>query len=152
MGNTHYRRNGQNDNHFHSFNFNINDPSLILSPKLYLGSNIGNRYPMLLKNIGITHVLNVAIELPPNYELLMDPEIRYKHIPCDDTLNYNIRYHFEEAFSFMDRALASNGKLIVHCAMGISRSGMKFKTNRNYRFGFLNLTIIHLKQLSLSLI
>jgi len=128
MGNTHYRRNGQIDNHFNNFNINLNDPSLILSPYLYLGSNLGNRYPKHLKMLGITHVLNVAIELAPNYELLMDPSIKYKHIPCDDTLNYNIRYHFDEAFDFMDRALASNGKLIVHCAMGISRSGIRLKT------------------------
>ena len=45
-----------------------------------------------------------------------------KNITIDDRHTENIRQHFEEAFRFIDDARARNGRVLVHCAMGISRS------------------------------
>jgi hypothetical protein len=99
----------------------LNDPTPIL-PFLYLGSVMGNDNPDILKAIGITHVLNTAYNISPNYQLFNDPEIKYKHILADDDPNYNIRQHFEEGIAFIDECVASNGKIYVHCKGGKSRS------------------------------
>jgi hypothetical protein len=55
----------------------LSDPSIILEPFLYLGSAYGNRNVNLLDYLGITHVLNMACELPMNRELYSD---RFKFI------------------------------------------------------------------------
>lgn len=89
----------------------LRDPSLILWPYLFLGSNAPNKNPNILRQLGITHVLNMAYECDPSIELLSDRNINYKHIPADDTPNYNIRFNFEEAFAFIDDAVASGGKV-----------------------------------------
>lgn len=101
------------------------DPSLILPPFLFLGGGYLNRNPQAANYFGITHVLNMAVELTPHPELFNTRQIKYKHIPADDSLYYNIRFHFDEAFELIDDARNSGGKILVHCAMGISRSGNK---------------------------
>jgi atypical dual specificity phosphatase len=64
-------------------------------------------------------VLNVAMELPKGRHSY---RVKTKHIMADDSASYNIRYNFEEAFRFIDDATARGGRVLVHCAMGISRS------------------------------
>lgn len=104
------------------YNNQYEDPSLIIEPYLYLGGASINLNPKIANYYGITHILNMASEQAPNMQLFASPNIRYKHIPADDVLNYNIRYHFEEAFEIIDDARRTNGRILVHCAMGISRS------------------------------
>ena len=103
--------------------YNSQEPSLILAPYLYLGGSHVNKNPHLTSCIGLTHILNLAVELRPHEELQMSPTIKYMHIPADDSLYYNIRHHFEDAFNLIDNAKYTNGKILVHCMMGISRSG-----------------------------
>lgn len=100
----------------------LRDPTLISWPNIFLGSNYANKNPEVLRRLGVTHVLNMAFEIKGNPELLNDKNIRYKKIAADDSHRYDIRQDFEEAFAFMDDAIASNGKVYVHCMMGISRS------------------------------
>lgn len=99
------------------------DPSLV-TPYLLLGGSMVNKNPELVNYLGITHVVNMAIEIQPNYDLVNKRAVIYKHIRSDDSLQYNIRVHFEEAFSVIDEARATNGRVLVHCMMGISRSGL----------------------------
>jgi hypothetical protein len=106
------------------FNFYENNEPTLIAPYLFLGGSFGNRNPSVLKQLGITHVLNMAVELQPHYEIVNNKRFfRHKHIMADDTVHYNIRYHFEEAFQFIDEAVKTNTKVLVHCMMGISRSG-----------------------------
>ncbi|CAF0730367.1 unnamed protein product [Brachionus calyciflorus] len=95
--------------------------SSIIEPYLYLGGSILNTNPLLANALGFTHVLNVAQEVIPNQFLFYSLR-KYKHIPADDSLNYNIRLNFEESFQMIDEVRQMNGKILVHCAMGISRS------------------------------
>lgn len=97
------------------------DPTLILEPFLYLGSAYGNRNTNLLDYLGITHVLNMAMELPMNPDLYNE-RFKFIHILADDSYTYNIRKDFDLAFQFIDDARATGGKVLVHCMMGISRS------------------------------
>jgi hypothetical protein len=90
------------------------DPSLILEPFLYLGSAYGMRNTKLLDYLGITHVLNMAVELPMNPDLYSD-RFKFIHILADDSYTYNIRKDFELAFQLIDDARATGGKVLVHC-------------------------------------
>lgn len=97
-----------------------NDPALIIEPFLYLGSAYAASNPKVLQYYGITHVLNVAMELPVHNRFNF--RVKTKQIMADDSQSYNIRYNFEEAFKFIEDARAKGGRVLVHCAMGISRS------------------------------
>ena len=92
------------------------DPSLILEPFLYLGSAYGMRNTKLLDYLGITHVLNMAVELPMNPDLYSD-RFKFIHILADDSYTYNIRKDFELAFQLIDDARATGGKVLVHCKL-----------------------------------
>ncbi len=74
-----------------------------------------------VEKLGFTHILNMAVELNLDSTFLESRGIQVKHIAADDTINYNIRVHFEEAFQFIEDALAKNGRILVHCAVGVSR-------------------------------
>jgi hypothetical protein len=106
----------------HPLELGLQDPSHI-APYLLLGGSLVNKNPELVSYLGITHVVNMAVELPPNFELVANRGLVYKHIRSDDSLRYNIRIHFEEAFEVIDDARTNNGRVLVHCMMGISRSG-----------------------------
>lgn len=78
----------------------------------------------MLTRRGITHVLNVAREVPPPTELalMQSGDFVHKSIPLQDCHSENIAQHFEEAFSFIEEARKRQGKVLVHCRRGISRS------------------------------
>lgn len=112
----------------------VNEPSLVLEPFLYLGGSYGNRNAPLLYYLGITHVLNMAIELPMNPDLYNN-RFKLKHIAAHDTDRYNIRKDFETAFQFIDDARSMGSKVLVHCMMGISRSATIVIAYLMNRFG-----------------
>lgn len=73
----------------------------------------------------------VEIEVPAT-EM---PQISFLACPCDDIPSFPINNFFDKAFAFLgmqfvllffvnsvDDALAKHQKVLVHCAMGISRS------------------------------
>ncbi|RNA01045.1 dual specificity phosphatase 1 isoform X1 [Brachionus plicatilis] len=93
----------------------------IVEPFLYLGGNFLNKNPHLICHLGFTHVINIADTVCPNEDLLCYLRY-YKYIPAEDKEDYNIRYHFEEAFQVIDHARLTNGKILVHCKKGKSRS------------------------------
>eukprot|EP00331_Platyophrya_macrostoma_P010186 CAMPEP_0176429258 /NCGR_PEP_ID=MMETSP0127-20121128/13615_1 /TAXON_ID=938130 /ORGANISM="Platyophrya macrostoma, Strain WH" /LENGTH=260 /DNA_ID=CAMNT_0017811051 /DNA_START=103 /DNA_END=885 /DNA_ORIENTATION=+ len=77
-----------------------------------------------LRQHGITHVLNVAKEVPPPQEqaAMESGDFTHKCIPLMDCHSEDIGEHFEEAFNFIEEARAQHGKVLVHCRRGISRS------------------------------
>lgn len=104
------------------------EPTLIIKylggSKLFLGgiSLYGTNSLQTIKSLEITHILNVAAEIKWDENILNKENIKVKHIPAFDIESYNIGYHFEEAFNYIDNALKQNGKVYVHCAVGVSRS------------------------------
>lgn len=100
------------------------DPSLIV-PYMLLGGSTVNDNPLLTINLGITHILNMSAETRPSLGLLSNPNLVYMHIKSKDSMLYDIRDHFEEAFELIDEAREKNGRVLVHCRWGISRSGTK---------------------------
>ena len=87
-------------------------------PRIYIGS-IGaalNKYQLIENQV--THILTAADSLPPPYP----DSFVYKNIDIRDDISCNILRVFEEAIEFIDQALDSGGKVLVHCFAGKSRS------------------------------
>ncbi|KEG14707.1 putative dual specificity protein phosphatase or MAP kinase phosphatase [Trypanosoma grayi] len=99
-------------------------PISIINDMLCIGSWRDAADEELLRQHHITHVLNVARELIPEEELHRMESINFvksKCIPLSDSLNEELKLHFEEAFEFIRNA-TRNGRVLVHCRRGISRS------------------------------
>ncbi|XP_036750093.1 dual specificity protein phosphatase 26 isoform X6 [Manis pentadactyla] len=77
-----------------------------------------------LRRLGITHVLNASHSRwrgPPDaYEAL---GIRYLGVEAHDSPAFDMSTHFQVAADFIHRALRQpGGRILVHCAVGVSRS------------------------------
>lgn len=86
------------------------EPSMVVDNFLYLGGYWSLYNPELLNYLGITHILNMAKELPTRAQLPLPSKIKLKHINASDNEQYFIMDDFERAFKFIDRAKASGGK------------------------------------------
>ncbi len=76
-----------------------NFPTAIVPGFLYLGSYDNAKSKDVFRNLGITHVLNMAGEL----EDAFPNEFIYKHYDINDTTNDNIAQLLEEALTFIGR-------------------------------------------------
>lgn len=129
--------------------------------------NIGSRRHAasenLLNKYGITHILNVTEIVPCYY-----PEkIKYARIKVLDVNEVPLRNYFKVAHEFIDLCnpnINNNNdndkpcKILVHCAMGISRSAsiiISYLMNRNiiiddlYQLTIINECIIKLNEYTL---
>lgn len=86
-------------------------------PFLYLGNANHAAQKDLLDTLGITAILNVS-KTCPVYKNCYE----YKTIAIDDNERENISSHFDDAIKFIDDVKSRNGKILVHCRAGISRS------------------------------
>ena len=102
------------------------EPAQLIS-HVYIGSQANAESLRLLRRLGVTHVLNCAGFKGPRKQPEVSPYeglgIDYHEFKAEDVDTYDIVQHFREAFSFIDRAHRRGGVVLVHCAMGINRSG-----------------------------
>ncbi|XP_054712927.1 LOW QUALITY PROTEIN: dual specificity protein phosphatase 1-like [Uloborus diversus] len=87
-------------------------------PHLFLGSARDAARKEQLQQLGVTALLNVT-QFCPN---LFQEVFEYKCIPVRDTGCEDIGAYFQEAINFIDQVKSQNGKVLVHCQAGISRS------------------------------
>lgn len=86
-----------------------------------------------LQGLGITHVLNAAhgkklyhVQTGPDY--YKESGIIYHGVPAMDMFTFKIDRYFDEACDFIGKAVGTrktgnfNGKILVHCKEGVSRS------------------------------
>jgi len=86
---------------------------------LFLGSYGDAKNQSLLMGQGITHIVTVGAELKAAYPR----SFKYLYIPAYDTPDYKLIVYFDEIADFIHNAVTKeNGKVLVHCQMGISRS------------------------------
>lgn len=105
----------------------------MIRPRLYVGTMADAAYWPFLKALGITHVVNCAIEAqraPPPYE---SHGINYFIVPLYDSVDQAQllqRQRFRtvrETTKFIQTVLKSSDKrssILVHCVQGLSRSAM----------------------------
>ena len=97
-----------------SSNFNAHE----VYPNVFVGDVYAAHNTCELKKQKITHVVNVACGVTPAFP----DDFTYLHIPLLDCATENIQDHFHKTSAFIQNALASGGRVLVHCLKGVSRS------------------------------
>ncbi|KAF2077417.1 hypothetical protein CYY_001266 [Polysphondylium violaceum] len=92
-------------------------PSEVIKDFLYLGGETAQCLNKL-KSLKITHIVNMASEVQDSYTHLY----KYYRADVDDRVSANIDEHFQPIIKFIEEAKQSNGRVLVHCQVGISRS------------------------------
>ncbi|XP_020651819.3 dual specificity protein phosphatase 13A [Pogona vitticeps] len=94
-------------------------------PNLFLGDLVTAHNRFGLWKMGISHVLNAAhgrIFCQGSHEFY-GTTIEYHGVPAYDLPDFDLSPYFYPAAEFIHKALTSPGaKILVHCAVGISRS------------------------------
>ncbi|CAD5123821.1 unnamed protein product [Dimorphilus gyrociliatus] len=107
-------------------NFTFNENYSEILPYLYLGGDEAASNPELLKKLGINYILNCAsCDVPLNSSFYQENglNMNFLSFPADDNMCYDMTQHISEACQFIDDCRKSNGKILIHCVMGINRSG-----------------------------
>ncbi|KAF2070591.1 hypothetical protein CYY_008096 [Polysphondylium violaceum] len=101
--------------------FKIFDPICSkVTDYLYMGSETVASDREKLASFGITHILNVSHQCANFFE--HDTSLVYKKFPLLDNPTEDISLIFNQAIEFIESACAVNGRVFVHCQMGVSRS------------------------------
>eukprot|EP01083_Nonionella_stella_P069880 186557_1 len=100
-------------------------PSQIIDDQYFLGNAGQSNDLKLLKNLGITHVINCTQTLDNPFE----DTIKYIRVPVQDVASESIKPYLIDAIQFIETALSVNdgvdgiqNKILCHCHAGISRS------------------------------
>lgn len=88
-------------------------------PFLYLGSQEDSQDAETLKGFGIDFIMNVSASAADSPHVI---KTHYMKIPVHDSTNENIVDWFQSAFDFIDQVQHCDGKVLVHCVGGVSRS------------------------------
>lgn len=108
--------------------FNVNNKQIIhfkkweaneVFPNLYIGDYKDGLNIKKLKEIGITHILTIALGLEPNF--LQD--FTYMTVRAQDHSSQDLLSYLETFHNFIDQGRKSGG-VLVHCKVGQSRSAM----------------------------
>ncbi|KAG0066593.1 hypothetical protein BGZ89_007109 [Linnemannia elongata] len=116
----------------------ISEPVCVL-PNLYLGAEHNATNVRVLKRLGITFVLNVAIEIAQQEGSTITTTTQLDTSAAEEATRGSIEFKslawthhqkdllrdFPTAFAMIDEALAASngqGKALVHCQLGVSRS------------------------------
>ncbi|XP_071377454.1 dual specificity protein phosphatase 13A [Centroberyx affinis] len=94
-------------------------------PNLYIGNVAVAQNRSTLHKLGITHVLNAAHGKQGSIgdQSFYGNTCLYCGIPAEDSDHFDLSQYFKPAADFIHKALKSkDGKVLVHCIMGMSRS------------------------------
>ena len=89
-----------------------------ITDRIYLGDINGCSNLYQLRKNKITHILTMAAGIRPLYR----KEFKYKVVNIMDLPTQNIVQYFDKAIEFMNKAVTNNGRVLVHCFAGVSRS------------------------------
>ena len=87
---------------------------------VYIGSVGAAKNANALRALGVTHVLTACGGMPR--EGFYPDDFEYATCAVDDKPDAAIEEHFDRCFDFIRDALARDGKVLVHCFQGKSRS------------------------------
>ncbi|KAM9380028.1 dual specificity protein phosphatase 13B-like [Phaethornis superciliosus] len=95
-------------------------------PNLYIGDLYIARDKAQLSQMGISHVVNAAagrFRIDTGTKFYQDLPVDYYGVEAEDNPNFDLSTYFYPVARYIKAALNSpRGKVLVHCAMGISRS------------------------------
>ncbi|KAK9828564.1 hypothetical protein WJX72_000780 [[Myrmecia] bisecta] len=86
---------------------------------LFLGSDAVARNREILRASGVTHVINCVGFLFPCY---FKDELTYMTLFLQDTPAEDVTAVLYDVFNFIEAARKVNGRVLVHCSQGVSRS------------------------------
>ncbi|XP_030628311.1 dual specificity protein phosphatase 13-like [Chanos chanos] len=95
-------------------------------PGLYVGDESTARDKGLLSSLKITHLVNSAHgpnRINTGAQFYSDMKLDYYGVEAADHPEFDLSQYFSSTASFIKAALSQDGKVLVHCAMGVSRSG-----------------------------
>ena len=92
------------------------DCTEVLDKFLYLGNAKASKNYSCLKEIGITHIVNIS----GKQHFLS--EFKYLRTYFEDSNESNLLENLEIIFKFIDECFNENGKVFIHCMGGVSRS------------------------------
>ena len=122
---TYYERQLRSILHQPPYVVDITGPTQILD-HLYIGNYTDAYSHEKLRDLGITHVINCAA-FSESEESPYDEDsgvVCYKQFHAQDDDRYDMMQHLKDAKECIDSAKEAGGKTLVHCAMGINRSGL----------------------------
>lgn len=93
-------------------------PSIVLPDQLYLGTGVQAGTENIIQSLGITHIINISTEHPN----LFEDNITYLTLSLMDDTSTDIQSHFLKVAEFIEDALTADGRVLVHCSLGASRS------------------------------
>ncbi|XP_028397065.1 dual specificity protein phosphatase 16-like [Dendronephthya gigantea] len=93
-------------------------PSEIVEGKLYQGRGDQATNKTVIRNLKITHIVNVCTEHPNAFP----EEITYLNINVEDLNSSCLKLYFEKSSNFIKNAFDEDGCVLVHCNLGMSRS------------------------------
>ncbi len=93
-------------------------PSIVVEEQLFLGRGDQATNRRVVADLGITHIVNVTKDHPQPFEDC----IKYLHLAQDDDTAANLLQEFPSTTEFIVGALSSDGRVLVHCNLGVSRS------------------------------
>jgi hypothetical protein len=88
---------------------------IAIDEHVYIGDEDSARDIEVLQGLGITHIL-----IAGSYMRAYLTNMNYKQLPLEDSLEQNLTNYLSDALAYIENA---EGKILVHCAAGISRSG-----------------------------
>jgi dual specificity phosphatase 12 len=88
--------------------------------QLFIGGLKAIDRPDILSEHGITHILSVLEYDPCDWEEFTTYERLW--IAGEDHSSQNLLQHFDRTNAFIEQALSADSTVLVHCAMGVSRS------------------------------
>ena len=97
-----------------STSFNVHE----ISRGVYIGDIASASNFKELKALGITHIVIAVLGVTPQFP----NAFRYRTLPVMDVETEDIRPYFNSTIEFIDNAVVTGGKVLVHCMCGVSRS------------------------------
>jgi len=85
---------------------------------LYVGSENVARKKDLLKEKGVTHIVNCSGTTSPNF---YEDSFKYKTLKLNDSPKEDVLQLFRDVASFITEAIENGGKVFIHCQRGVSR-------------------------------
>ncbi|CAF0981537.1 unnamed protein product [Adineta ricciae] len=96
------------------------EPTLVFQRFLFLGGLKSLNDKDYLTRLNITHIISV-VWIQPRAACITST-MKHLFIKADDCTSFDMSPYFEQACQFIDEARQAGGRVLVHCACGVSRS------------------------------